>query len=99
MSHKMKVSYQLDTADENAKTAVENLLKSLMDWVRIDDNEWLVLANRHTTKTLQAELDKLIQSKYSVVSVVDKKKTKITNNGYIDAKNGEASEMLFSSKY
>ena len=97
MANKLKVSYELNTADDNAKTAVENILKDSMDWVQIKETEWIVLANRQTAVTLQDKIKKILKN--SEVSVKDVKKTKITNDGYIDARNGDASEALFTSKH
>ena len=100
MSHKIKVSYQLDTADEKAKIAVEKLLKSTMDWVHITENSWIVLSNRDTATTILGKIIKLLPAKENKVLVVDIKKKKIENDdGYIDTKNGEASEVLFTNKY
>ena len=89
----------INPTDDKAKIAVERTLKSLMDWVRITDAEWVVLANRHTAATLQDKIKKIFQSKDSKVFVKDAKKARIDNDGYIDAKNGEASEILFTSKH
>jgi hypothetical protein len=99
MASKLRVFYEADAADENARAAVVRTLKALMDWVQISESEWLVLANRHTATTLQDRIRKLLPSKSSKVCVKDVKKTRIMNDGYLNAKNDAASEILFTSKY
>lgn len=99
MSHKLKVSYALTPADDKAKIAVEKLLKSMMDWVQLEDNLWLVLSNRHNAATLQEKLVKLLPARANAVVITEMKKRRINNeDGYIDAKNGQASERIFSTK-
>lgn len=98
--NKIKISYELHSLDEQYRPNVEALIKALMDWVQITENEWLVLSNRLNAVALQAEIEKELKSKFSKVSVVNlKKKTKIINDGYLNAKNNEASEMLFTARY
>lgn len=98
--NKIKISYELHALDEQYRPNVEALIKALMDWVQITENEWLVLSNRLNAAALQTEIEKKLKSKLSKVSVVNlKKKTKVTNDGYLTAKNDEASEMLFTARY
>ena len=99
MANKIKIIYRIDLSDEKARLTIEKTLKSLMDWIQITDNEWIVLANRHTAASLRDKIQKNFQSQNSRIETHDLKKTKIGNEGYIDAKNGEASEVLFTSKF
>ena len=101
MSYKIKVSYELNIADEKAKSAIESVLKSMMDWIQITDTEWIVFSNRHKAPALQEKLQKLLQSKYSKVKVVDVKRQRfeIEDDSYLDAKNGDDSKILLTNKY
>jgi CRISPR/Cas system-associated endoribonuclease Cas2 len=99
MANKLKVSYDINIADANARAAIVRILKALMDWVQISESEWLVLANRHNAATLQDRIKSFLISKESNVFVKDMKKTKIKNDGYLNAKNGEASEILFTNRF
>jgi len=99
MANKIKVLYRLYPSDEKARSSIEKTLKSLMDWVQITDNEWIVLANRHTAASIKEKIQKQFTSQNSRVEVHDVKKTKLGNDGYIDAKNGPASEILFTAKF
>lgn len=100
MSNKLKIFYEIHPLDEKARPAIENTLKSLMDWVQISENEWLVLSNRLNANKLQTELTKHFKTKQSKISVVAlKKKTKVENPGYINAKNDELSEILFTTRF
>lgn len=99
MSNKLKITYELNPLDEPARTKVEALLKTSMDWVHISENEWIVLINRFNEKTLDAEIQKHFKTKTSTVTVTNIKKTKIYDIVYIAAKNGEVSEVLFTARY
>jgi hypothetical protein len=99
MSNKLRVSYELDLTDANARIAIVRMLQALMDWVQIAESDWLVLANRHNAATLQERIKNFLKSKNSRVVVKDVKKKKIENEGYLNSKNDEASEVLFTSKF
>jgi hypothetical protein len=100
MSNKIKILYELHQIDENARPKIEAIIHSLMDWVQVNENEWLVLSNRLNATDLQNQIESLLKSKYSKVSVIKQKnKTRLFFDGFIAAKTGGAGEELFSAKY
>jgi hypothetical protein len=99
MSNKMLISYELHPLDEDVRRPLETLLKSLMDWVQIEESKWIVLTNRHDVETIYANIDKLFKTKYSRVSVNSRRKTLIENKGYIRFKPGGKGTDLFKSRY